>query len=604
MSQAYLFTGIRGTGKTTTARLLAKAVNCTGENPPCGKCENCRAIRDGNFLDVIELDAASNNGVDDLRSIIESVNYPPTIGKYKVYIIDEVHMLSQAAENAFLKTLEEPPQYVIFILATTDPEKVKNTIRSRCMVLNFRRVSEKSLVEGMERICKKKNISCEKEALISIAAKADGSVRDALSILEQCICTGETKISEKLILDYLGGAGRNFYIKLTYAVFKQDIQTAFELLDNILRTGCDARQIITEWLSHYRDLMICRYLDRPSKIINASEENINRLKEQSESINIDHLKNAVKILSECVNYTKYSVKPRIILEAAMLEISEENKKAIPYKAKREPLNEQCIENEKNSFTNELNIKKKAVSKTDIERTTRNHHKSYVGNDIIPMSDDIENDQDKYDEYIQEAFGREESAPQKNTNKKHAKNTEHEKKFENVIKSSKKIIDKKTSLDKIWDNIILETCKTDHTFKIIVGKYSRIVSFKNNEIIIEVKENKVALAETSRRHIENAIERLYGKGIALIIKAGDPGKGKSVNEFQNIESESNENSKNLIKEVTERQSEERLYEMPTESSKKFLDERTFNKTSNNNEVEDIANKISTSLGGIPVKIIDK
>ena len=160
VSQAYLFAGTHGTGKTSTARILAKAVNCMAGEPgdpgadlPCGKCENCEAIREGRFVDVIELDAASNNGVDDLRAIIEMVKYPPAVGRYKVYIIDEVHMLSTAAENAFLKTLEEPPEHAIFILATTDPQKVRSTIRSRCMQLNFRRVTEEELVEGMKRIC-------------------------------------------------------------------------------------------------------------------------------------------------------------------------------------------------------------------------------------------------------------------------------------------------------------------------------------------------------------------------------------------------------------------------------------------------------------------
>ena len=210
VSQSYLFAGTRGTGKTTTARILAKAVNCTCSDPgvdlPCGECANCRAITEGRFLDVVELDAASNNGVESLRQITESVQYPPTVGKYKVYIIDEAHMLTDSAENAFLKTLEEPPAHVIFILATTNPEKIKATIKSRCLKLNFRHVSENDLLDGMRRICQKKAINIEEDALAVIARKADGSVRDALSLLEQCINAGDELITRELVLEYTGGA--------------------------------------------------------------------------------------------------------------------------------------------------------------------------------------------------------------------------------------------------------------------------------------------------------------------------------------------------------------------------------------------------------------
>ena len=190
VSHAYLFCGTRGTGKTTTARILAKAVNCADEgctDKPCGKCDNCRAIADGNFMDVIEIDAASNNGVDNIRELRESVKYPPTVGRKKVYIIDEVHMLSSGAFNALLKTLEEPPENVMFILATTDPEKLPQTVLSRCMRLDFKRVPAQVIMDNMKAICTKNGVDITDGALRLLASNADGSVRDSLSILEQCM---------------------------------------------------------------------------------------------------------------------------------------------------------------------------------------------------------------------------------------------------------------------------------------------------------------------------------------------------------------------------------------------------------------------------------
>ncbi len=325
VSQAYLFTGTHGTGKTSTARILAKAVNCIGETDadkvPCGSCANCEAIREGRFVDVIELDAASNNKVDDLRAIIDLIKYPPTIGRYKVVIIDEVHMLTPGAENAFLKTLEEPPEYIIFILATTDPQKVKATIRSRCMQLNFKRVSEDELAEGMHRICSKNGVEITAEALGTIAQKADGSVRDALTILEQCMAAGDKFIDKELVLEYLGCAGEDFYLGLTDAVANGDLGQALADIDEIVRQGKDAKLVLKDWLEHYRNLMITKYVDKADKIINASEENIERLRQQAHSIEISEIERAIRLISEYINIGRYSDRPRILLETAAVRLA-------------------------------------------------------------------------------------------------------------------------------------------------------------------------------------------------------------------------------------------------------------------------------------------
>ncbi len=320
VSQAYLFTGTRGTGKTSTARILAKALNCTGDDVPCCKCESCLSIKNGTFMDVIELDAASNNGVDDLRAVIDSVQYPPAIGRYKVYIIDEVHMLTTAAENAFLKTLEEPPAYTVFILATTDPEKVRSTIKSRCMTLNFKRVSELDLIDGMEKICAKYDVSPTHEALSIIARKADGSVRDALSILEQCIETGSREITEELVYSYTESLGNDFYIDLIESVISKDVETAAVNIDHMIKIGKDAKQMISDLLIHVRNLLIVKFTKNPETLIGTSKENINKLSMQSEKINSDELKSWIRYLSKKVNQARYSTMPRIILEVAIIEM--------------------------------------------------------------------------------------------------------------------------------------------------------------------------------------------------------------------------------------------------------------------------------------------
>ena len=324
VSQAYLFTGIRGTGKTTTARILAKALNCTGdtEDKPCGQCQNCQAIRDGKFMDVVELDAASNNGVDDIRSLIDSVYYPPVIGKYKVYIIDEVHMLSASAENAFLKTLEEPPEYAVFILATTDPEKVRPTIRSRCMTLNFKRVSEDELAEGMSRICRKKEVNVTEPALRLIARSADGSVRDALSILEQCISAGDDPVTEELVLEYTGAAGRDFYLDLTDRIIDQDAAGALEAIQAMAAAGADPKVMISDLMGHYRDLMVVKVAKKPEVMVKVSPENMERLRDQAGRMELSQITGGIRTLTDFVDLARYSTKTGILLDTAAVQLIE------------------------------------------------------------------------------------------------------------------------------------------------------------------------------------------------------------------------------------------------------------------------------------------
>lgn len=323
-SHAYLFCGTRGTGKTTTARILAKGLNCLSEGEkPCGTCSVCHSIKDGVFLDVVEIDAASNNGVDNIRELRESVKYPPAVGRKKVYIIDEVHMLSSGAFNALLKTLEEPPEYVVFILATTEPQKLPATILSRCMRLDFKRVPENVLISGMTEICEKRGIDVTVDALRIIAANADGSVRDGLSILDQCISGGDTKINASDVLDFLGASGEETFIELTDMVRRRKTADALILLDHVLSDGKDVRQFMRDWVNHYRNLLMTKFIRDPQGVINMSVENIDRIRKQSGSIDLLDINRGILEISKTMNEARWSTQPRILLELVIVKLSSE-----------------------------------------------------------------------------------------------------------------------------------------------------------------------------------------------------------------------------------------------------------------------------------------
>lgn len=320
---AYLFCGTRGTGKTTTARILAKALNCEADDRaarPCCECASCRAIKEGSFMDVIEIDAASNNGVDNIRELRESVKYPPAVGRNKVYIIDEVHMLSTGAFNALLKTLEEPPENVVFILATTEPQKLPATILSRCMRLDFRRVSEKTIADNMRMICEARGLEADDAALALIAVNADGSVRDSLSILEQCISTGEKHITRDDVAEMLGTAGEEVMIELTDFVMKADMSSALLLLDSAINSGRDVKQFMKEWLAHFRNLLMAKYIQDPENALNMSLENVERVRRQSEEISTDLLNRGITELTKTISESRWSAQPRVMLEMCIVRL--------------------------------------------------------------------------------------------------------------------------------------------------------------------------------------------------------------------------------------------------------------------------------------------
>ena len=503
VSQAYLFTGTRGTGKTTTARILAKALNCTG-NPadgqlPCGECENCKAIKEGRFLDVIEMDAASNNGVDDIRDLIDRVNYPPMVGRYKVYIIDEVHMLSTSAENAFLKTLEEPPAHVIFILATTNPEKVRETIRSRCMRLDFRRVSEDDLIEGMERICRRKQVNITRDALALVAQKADGSVRDGLSILEQCISGGDALVDLETVEDYLGSAGMDFYLGLTQNVIEHNMAEALKRVGDALRTGCDAKQIFSDWLEHYRNLMVVRYVDDAKRLINASEENIGRMRLQASQMDADSLEVSIRLLSEYINLARYSTQPRILLETAALHLM--NGKAVPSSKVAEMLQLAKAELKKVPLV-------PTVQASSPEQTMAAEPKE-AAEPAVPVSESSVPTAAVTETPAAASTAAKDAAPAVPETSDAAETSFYEDGFDP---------------EAVWDRIVdIVAQDAGASFRIMVGSTSRIESYRNGELSILVKANKIDLANDSKAEIQAAARQILGEHVVVTLRSDD-GKG--------------------------------------------------------------------------------
>jgi len=367
IGHAYLFSGTRGTGKTSTAKIFARAVNCLDsiDQEPCNECEVCRDILSDNIMDVVEIDAASNNSVDDIRELRESVKYSPTKAKYKVYIIDEVHMLSQGAFNALLKTLEEPPSYVIFILATTEPHKIPATILSRCQRFDFKRVTVKDITLRMKRICTEENIEVEDKALNLIARNSQGALRDALSILDQCISFGDSKIDYKDVVELLGTVNIEQLLDLAQYIINQNTQESLKILNEFIVWGKDIRNLINDLIDHFRNLMICKVSNDLDEIIALPEETINQLREQSKTVNNNDLIRILNILSETQDNIRIASNPRVVAEITMMKIAQpmfdESKEAL---IKRIENLEKVIESGNITVTN--------VSVPAINNTTENN----------------------------------------------------------------------------------------------------------------------------------------------------------------------------------------------------------------------------------------
>lgn len=325
LAQAFLFCGPRGVGKTTCARILAKTINCltpTEDYEACGQCDNCKSFENNSSLSVYELDAASNNSVEDIRNLVEQVRFPPPAGsKRKVYIIDEVHMLSNAAFNAFLKTLEEPPSYVIFILATTEKHKIIPTILSRCQIFDFKRIEPFHIADHLKEIANKENIKFDYEGLELIAQKADGGLRDALSLFDMLATFGneegityENALANLHILDY------DYYFKIIDAIWNENIAKAWLVFDEILKKGFDGQNFIVGLAKHFRDLLVCKD-ESTLQLLEVGEKIKNKYKLQSKTVNLPFLYSGLQIITNCEAQYKTSKAPKLHVELALLKLA-------------------------------------------------------------------------------------------------------------------------------------------------------------------------------------------------------------------------------------------------------------------------------------------
>lgn len=324
VAHAYLFTGSRGTGKTTCAKILSKAVNCLSphDGNPCNECEICRGIDNGSVLDVIEIDAASNNGVDNIRDLRDEANFTPVKAKYRVYIIDEVHMLSVGAFNALLKILEEPPEHVIFILATTEVHKLPATILSRCQRFDFKRITPEDICARLQYVAQHENITLDSDAAQLIAKVADGALRDALSLLDRC-CAVDEHITGEVVTKSAGLAGRDYLMRLSECIIDHDCSSALGIINELHMNSCDMERLCSEFMFHLRDLMIVKTVRSADDILIATDDELNNLKSLSGRFSLEELLYDLSVIEETFSNIKRASNKRIPLEMAFVRICSE-----------------------------------------------------------------------------------------------------------------------------------------------------------------------------------------------------------------------------------------------------------------------------------------
>ena len=322
ISHAYLFCGSRGTGKTSTAKIFAKAINCVNskDGSPCLECDVCKSL-DGTNIDVLEIDAASNNGVDEIRELREKVKYPPVVGKYKVYIIDEVHMLSTSAFNALLKTLEEPPAHTVFVLATTEVHKLPATILSRCLRFDFKLVSLEELSSLLKKVLDSEKVKYDEQAINIIARAGEGSVRDTLSIADRCVSFAGDELTYQKVLAVLGVSEREVLIKITDHILTKNVGEALVELDSVLSQGKSPLVFSNDLISYFRDLLLVYTLsDKSREIVVVKDDIFEKMKAQATKENYAVMVKAIEVLSEIEQELRYSVQPRIVLETAIIKV--------------------------------------------------------------------------------------------------------------------------------------------------------------------------------------------------------------------------------------------------------------------------------------------
>ena len=381
VGHAYLFNGGRGTGKTSAAKILARAINCLNpkDGEPCNECEICKGAINGSLTDIVEMDAASNNSVEDIRSIREEVNFLPTKAKYRVYIIDEVHMLSTGAFNALLKTLEEPPEHVKFILATTEPQKLPATILSRCQRFDFKRISNDNIIKRLKIVCKESNIEITEDALNTIAILSEGAMRDALSILERCIQDGENKIDEDKIKDLVGIPKITYINNIVESIVKYDINQALESTEVVLKEGKDITNLLYEMIKYVKDILVYK---ASNKLELYSQEELEKIKKISEALSKERLINLVYQLSELENDIKWSTQKTILFQAGIIRLCNENADKTIDVSDRIDKIENYLRNNKNNISRQTNTIQQPAIRQVVSSTTTQSNNSVQQKNLI------------------------------------------------------------------------------------------------------------------------------------------------------------------------------------------------------------------------------
>ncbi len=495
ISHAYVFSGTRGTGKTSAAKIFSKAVNCLNpiDGEPCNECENCKAISSDRSLDVVEMDAASNNGVDDIRDIKEKVVYPPQNLKYKVYIIDEVHMLSKGAFNALLKVLEEPPSHLIFILATTEIEKIPATILSRTQKYNFVRISKEKIVENLEKICKNENRSCDKKVFELIANNSDGSMRDSLSILDQLLSIDQDHISYDIAIDVLGISSEKLIYDLIKTLIDKDLRAAIDQLDLVYKDGKDILILVDELIKRLRDILVIKLIEDPKELLYTTD--VDSYRKLAEIVDNTTLLEIIDILNKMLADMKYAQDKRTILEMNIIKIVELSSNSLEARIKR--LEDYIADPKNNNLKNLGQVENKEVKETkDLKENKRQvENKNTIDEKTIKF---------EKQEKIEKEDKLEKKEEEKNSQDLDSKD-EDDLSIEN-IKSD-------------WNNILIELRKRGRMNIPILLSSGKAVDYNNKTLIIEYDRadafNYEAISnQENTKFVEDFLNNYYNRDISV------------------------------------------------------------------------------------------